>query len=114
MAHIYSKSYLMIAASRSNNSSEGFLPARKDIDLEAVSFQDSQGKFQLYFNLVNTGCLNMPEVFEDPVWNEPLSKRAWTLQELLLSKRVLHFGTRNIHWECGEKSTARNRIDSTI
>jgi hypothetical protein len=38
----------------------------------------------------------------DPLANEPLSSRAWTLQERLLSPRILHFGTEQMYWECGE------------
>lgn len=31
---------------------------------------------------------------------EPLSTRAWTLQEALLSPRVLYFGNRDVTWKC--------------
>jgi hypothetical protein len=31
---------------------------------------------------------------------EPLSTRAWTLQESLLSPRVLYFGNRDVTWKC--------------
>lgn len=63
--------------------------------------------------------VNMPEV--SSVWNEseneswavlpldfwrvnvtdaPLNRRAWVLQERVLSKRVVHFGQNQILWEC--------------
>lgn len=32
----------------------------------------------------------------------PLDRRAWTLQERILSTRVLSYGTDEIHWECCE------------
>ena len=32
----------------------------------------------------------------------PLAKRAWFVQERLLSRRVIHFGSRQILWECHE------------
>jgi hypothetical protein len=35
-----------------------------------------------------------------PLKLEPLYKRAWTLQERLLSPRVLIFGSYDIYWEC--------------
>ena len=31
-----------------------------------------------------------------------LNKRAWVVQERLLSRRVLHFGTQQVFWECRE------------
>ena len=34
------------------------------------------------------------------VLDAPLNHRAWVFQERLLSPRVLHFGTRQILWEC--------------
>ncbi|KAL5326255.1 hypothetical protein ACEPPN_007393 [Leptodophora sp. 'Broadleaf-Isolate-01'] len=38
----------------------------------------------------------------DPLDREPLSKRAWTLQERLLAPRVLHYGKEQMYWECQE------------
>ena len=37
--------------------------------------------------------------------NAPLTLRAWVVQERLLSKRVLHFGQRQIFWECQESQS---------
>ena len=42
---------------------------------------------------------------DDPDWyrewlTEPLVRRAWVVQERLLSARVLHFGSRQVFWEC--------------
>jgi len=38
--------------------------------------------------------------------HEPLSKRAWALQENIMSRRVLYFGSRQTFWLCSSKSTA--------
>lgn len=43
--------------------------------------------------------------FQEDLWAaevdmSPLSRRAWTLQERLLSPRILHFGKRQVFWEC--------------
>lgn len=35
-----------------------------------------------------------------PFEHEPLNKRAWTLQERLLSPRTLHYGSQEMYWEC--------------
>ncbi|OCL09511.1 hypothetical protein AOQ84DRAFT_220794 [Glonium stellatum] len=37
---------------------------------------------------------------EDPLRQEPLMSRAWTLRERYLSHRILHFGTDQMFWEC--------------
>ncbi|KAI6093235.1 HET-domain-containing protein [Hypoxylon rubiginosum] len=34
--------------------------------------------------------------------NEPLTKRGWVIQERLLPRRVLHFGSKQVFWECYE------------
>ena len=36
----------------------------------------------------------------DPVGGEPLNTRGWTLQERLLSPRILHCGTEQLFWQC--------------
>ena len=35
---------------------------------------------------------------------EPVAKRGWVIQERLLSPRVLHFGRKQVFWECREKN----------
>ena len=39
----------------------------------------------------------------DPLGNEQLNTRGWTLQERLLSSRTIHYATDQMYWEC-EKS----------
>ncbi|KAH7074279.1 heterokaryon incompatibility protein-domain-containing protein [Paraphoma chrysanthemicola] len=36
----------------------------------------------------------------DPIADEPLSDRGWTLQERLLSPRTIHYGRAEMYWEC--------------
>lgn len=36
--------------------------------------------------------------------NDPLRQRAWVVQELLLSPRILHLGKRQMIWECYQSS----------
>ncbi|KAK3115749.1 hypothetical protein LTR53_004620 [Teratosphaeriaceae sp. CCFEE 6253] len=37
----------------------------------------------------------------DPLEKQHLQSRAWTLQERLLSKRIIHFAADQMYWECG-------------
>jgi hypothetical protein len=41
-----------------------------------------------------------PRTLEDLNYSSPLCRRAWTLQEDILSPRTLHYGREQIHWEC--------------
>jgi heterokaryon incompatibility protein (HET) len=36
----------------------------------------------------------------DPIDDEPLSKRAWTMQERILAPRTIHYGRTEMYWEC--------------
>ncbi|KAK5699435.1 hypothetical protein LTR17_023245 [Elasticomyces elasticus] len=38
----------------------------------------------------------------DPLEKQPLQTRAWTLQERLLSRRIVHFAADQMYWECNE------------
>ena len=40
------------------------------------------------------------DMWQKEVSNAPLNCRAWVIQERFLSPRVLHFGTRQVIWEC--------------
>jgi hypothetical protein len=44
----------------------------------------------------------------DPVSREHISSRAWTLQERLLSPRLIHFGRDQMYWECAAYTRAED------
>lgn len=44
--------------------------------------------------------------FERYVDRAPLNKRAWAVQERLLSPRILHFGAEMLYWECRCRSAS--------
>jgi hypothetical protein len=46
--------------------------------------------------------------------NEPLLKRAWVLQERLLSARVLYFGREQVFWECCETNCCETQPNATV
>lgn len=43
-----------------------------------------------------------PSLWRNEIVQAPLNKRAWTLQEMRLSCRILHFGKNRIFWTCSE------------
>lgn len=44
----------------------------------------------------------------------PLSQRGWCLQERLLSRRILYYGTRQIYWQCASSRRAADGEDVPI
>jgi hypothetical protein len=101
MLSTYSNAYLTISASRAKESSEGFLGKRLDRPL--VGLEYSRGGLQgkaLAFSLPLREELHKNHYITLP--DEPLSKRAWGLQERVLSHRVLLYGTSQMFYECNK------------
>ncbi|ETS86568.1 hypothetical protein PFICI_00396 [Pestalotiopsis fici W106-1] len=96
MADVYSNAYLVIAANRSADASGGCFHSRTaqpscEVDLPG------------YADNVHVRCVLLSDEID---WDhggftsEPLSKRAWGLQERALARRVLHFNSRQLYYEC--------------
>lgn len=90
----YRNSFLTISALNSTGADQGFLSVRSS----------STG----YQRFADTDLFmrRTPSHLDDIFQGAALSKRGWTLQERLLSKRTVHYGTNEIFWECS-KYTAR-------
>ncbi|KAF2731285.1 HET-domain-containing protein, partial [Polyplosphaeria fusca] len=94
MHTVYSNSYLNIAASESENPSEG-LRAAKFADLEQpMRFLFQHGAFEGVYS-----CHY--ETLSDLEGTNSLSQRGWVLQERLMSPQTIHF-TSTVTWECRE------------
>ena len=124
MGSIYSNSHLTISAVRSSNADDGLFSAADSVpaayelcmpgqdDAARPSgllcrpllshVQHSEGRLteqeEIQLDLMS-GILQAPE---SKFVNTPLIRRAWVLQERLLSPRVLHFGREELSWECVE------------
>ncbi|KAF2753849.1 HET-domain-containing protein [Pseudovirgaria hyperparasitica] len=97
MSDLYSRAYLTIAATSSERDSEGFLGPRSVRHYATIKYHDDADSdvfvFPVSHELAASGqhYLNMR--------GEPLSDRAWTLQERYLSPRTIHFGSSQIYFE---------------
>ena len=97
MGNIYQNSVCTIAALGASNSFAGLFSQREqpcnlpgEIDLIARVSPKKLGRVE----------------------QRPLHRRAWVLQERLLSPRTLQFGRRGISWECHELTTDETFIES--
>ncbi|KAH7216222.1 heterokaryon incompatibility protein-domain-containing protein [Fusarium oxysporum] len=61
--------------------------------------------FQRYPSLYQIGSFG---AYIDPVGNEPLNQRGWTLQERFLSPRIVHFTSRQVFVQCGREVMAED------
>jgi hypothetical protein len=96
MADIYSGSAVTIAAARARSCHEGFLHEQRLPDLLCNS------TFRLRYRCFDgeIGEVFLSEYDDLDEYLEPLEERAWTLQERVLSPRVLSFGSRKTRWKC--------------
>ncbi|KAK0737588.1 heterokaryon incompatibility protein-domain-containing protein [Apiosordaria backusii] len=106
MADIYRHAYLVINAANSSGDTLGFLGEREAPDVVRLpAVPSSSTTSHLDLNL----CLQLlPHANQwfslgegpDHLRKEPLSTRAWCLQERYLPVRALQYGTRQTFWEC--------------
>ncbi|WQF80964.1 Putative heterokaryon incompatibility [Colletotrichum destructivum] len=102
MAAVYANSYLTLAATKSSDVNGGLLSARKPRSY----FQLSRGGSGTDDGYILAAVVPLdkeiiPE-YHMKMKDEPLSKRAWGLQERALARRILHFGSEQLYWECLE------------
>jgi hypothetical protein len=98
MNRIFSEAEVTIADTQARHVCEGFLHPRRVSEKSLC--------FELPFRCQNgdMGTIHLvspPGQFED----EPLDPRGWAMQERLLSRRVLEFGTRQARFVCKEDLT---------
>lgn len=126
MRRIYRDSILTIVASSASGADEGFLADRSNEDLEmlmnrqlvdqGVSIDQSDlspsSTYEVPFRY-KSGCMGRM-FFRTDYYSgdllEPVNRRAWTLQEQLLTPRVLLYSSHTLQWRC--RSRSRNLDDS--
>lgn len=98
---IYSNAYLNVAASRAKDVAEGlFNPTSNRTYVEMDYSRNGIHGRALTFSLPLREELIKYDYIQLP--HEPLSKEAWGLQERVLSRRVLLYGTSQVFYECNE------------
>ena len=96
MTSIYGSATVTIAAARSSSATEGFLGERFPGPREGaiVSYRCIDGEL---------GSITLVKLDDDGFESvEPIDDRGWTLQERLLSSRIIEFGSRQTRWVCPE------------
>ncbi|KAE9369875.1 HET-domain-containing protein, partial [Stipitochalara longipes BDJ] len=94
MGNIYNNAFFTIQASGAKDTKSGCFIPRARQELRPA---------KLRFESVEDGSLGSVFVRSHPLVNikmEPLHQRGWTLQESLLSPRILSYGSNEMRWEC--------------
>ena len=108
MSEVYKNALLTIAATGAENSLAGCFMKRPISSMAPIQLEltlDGGQISQVY--LWPSSCKPI-DPFRVEVDMGPLSKRAWVLQERILSRRTLHYGKTQILWECQQESLAED------
>lgn len=97
MKAVYRNAVCTVAATGASNPSVGCFARRDQVEVQAVEIDAAwhdypERKYR---------CLSYGQLIKS-INNAPLSKRAWAVQERLLSTRVIHFTSKQVFWECAE------------
>lgn len=91
MEDVYASAYCTIAATASPDSFAGFLVDRYDEDI--IDIRGGLGP--------HISACTITANFDDDTEGAEINKRAWTMQERLLSLRTIHFTRNQAFGECG-------------
>lgn len=106
MERVYSNAYCNISATGSSSSSGGLFHSR---DPTALRRLEVEANFSSPLR-IGSGIFTIIDLqyWEKAVHSSPVNVRAWVLQERLLARRVLYFGTNELLWECHENDTSES------
>jgi hypothetical protein len=106
MSEVYAQSAITIAATSSSDSDGGLFFRRPSVPTAQLLWTFSDGSPPERVNFRSPGILRKTALLE----NSPLAKRGWVLQESRLSKRILHFTTDRLYWNCQQVALEEGTI----
>lgn len=101
MGAIYRDAAVTISASTSRRSTDGFLDGSQsglanDAEVSIKSCKEDSPSDFVKVTLKREYEEDLRALFLE----SPLNTRGWTLQETVLSPRIIHYGTQKIYWQC--------------
>lgn len=112
MCEIYTGSYLNIAATGAVDSRGGLFSPRDDralLPLRVVQPSSPGGPSW------GNDSVQYYDVLDDHIWEREvegalLCRRGWIVQERVLPMRCVHFGTRQLYWECASMQASESSL----
>ncbi|KAI7783421.1 hypothetical protein LA080_011982 [Diaporthe eres] len=99
MVDVYSNAHVVIAANRSDDCNGGIFHSRMARPETTFKLPGGADHVQamLLFQSDQRVAFTATEFL-----GEPLTRRGWALQERVLAKRVIHYNTRQVYFECDQ------------
>ncbi|KAK4494465.1 hypothetical protein PRZ48_014763 [Zasmidium cellare] len=97
MGRVYSNAALTIVASRAAGTAEGLLGKQAFHKSHTVPYRNGHVRVREALARQHADFMTLDR---EPFNNEPINKRAWTLQEAVLSNRAIFFTTSELSWQC--------------
>ncbi|KAL8695076.1 MAG: hypothetical protein Q9218_000354 [Villophora microphyllina] len=109
MKDVYSGAYLTIVATSAGSSADGFLKRSPHVTV-TVSYRENKDPARAdCFYVTRAIAGRAPwDLVDLTTWN----KRGWTYQERLLSRRLLHFCSSAVFWECRSIDSSEFNVET--
>jgi hypothetical protein len=115
MQDYYKHAVLTISADLAEGDRAGFLETARPISFSPIKipFRDRSTRTNGFVYIRDTYSSHI-EIFQAPPFIDPLNKRAWTLQESVLSPRLLRFTTEQLEWECQKDKLVESDVNAQV
>jgi hypothetical protein len=110
MRDVYENSYLTIAASSAVSSHQSFLARPSNPSIKIPWEHPYNVCIRGVYHLSHRSTPAIGSYWVSDVLRSQWSERGWTLQERLLSRRVLYFGKQAMHFQCQEYRFMENLV----
>jgi hypothetical protein len=107
MHKIYQRAALTIVAGSATSASKGFLHHNRPISSKPTDFQRNPDKeFKIPCKCTDDDyvTVGVKVMVQLSMFTDPIVRRAWTLQETLLSPRILSYSCHTLTWHCRDAS----------
>lgn len=104
MSKVYRYCFINIAATASESSKGGLYRTRNPQAVRCTELT-IQWRSRRNTNFATYTVVPEPRIWRQNLAKEPMNTRGWVVQERILSPRTLHFGSKQLFWECREHVT---------